>query len=136
MSPRSPTRRFRRWAALAWLGAALNALSPVVAYAHSASLPGGLFHDHFASEVADAQHAHHHHHPDGGTAPPEHSKHPSAPHCPYCPGFAAGMALAQFALVVIPEVHPAVAHCSAHRGDPALRGFVRNAQPRAPPALS
>ena len=127
--------RFRRWFSAAWLGALLNALSPVLAYAHSVALPGGLFHEHSAGEASSAEHAHHQHHHDG-SGPSEKSKHPDAPQCPYCPGFAAGAALAQFVFPIAAETHPAVPALLGGSDAPGRRSLLRIAQPRAPPLIS
>jgi Protein of unknown function (DUF2946) len=127
-------KRLRRWLAAAWLGAALNALSPVLAYAHSVVLPGALFHEHSAGDFAGSEHAHHHH--PGGSVPGEKSKHSDAPHCPYCPGYAAGVALAQFAIAITVEAEHAAPRQVSLASDPDCRSFVRIALPRAPPPIS
>ena len=79
---------FRRNLYLAWLALTLNALAPVIAYAHIHIGAHGEVIEHCAADEpdepgdADAQDQH------------SHSSKGTVPHCQYCAGFAAGVSLA------------------------------------------
>ncbi|HTP48167.1 MAG TPA: DUF2946 domain-containing protein [Casimicrobiaceae bacterium] len=122
----------RRKLYLVWLALTLNALAPVLAYAHIHVGAHGEIIEHCAADEpgdanTDTQDEQSHHSPSGkGTVP----------HCPYCPGFAAGVSLAHsgFGLTGHGEVSappnrpPHAVSCG--------RSSVRIAQPRAPPSFS
>ncbi|HUH93316.1 MAG TPA: DUF2946 family protein [Casimicrobiaceae bacterium] len=117
----------RRNLYLVWLALTLNALAPVLAYAHIHIGANGEIVEHCAADEPSDADAQGHHSPSGkGTVP----------HCPYCAGFAAGVSLAYggfgpspLAEVVAPSVPPP-------QSISAGRSSVRIAQQRAPPSLS
>ncbi|HXZ48845.1 MAG TPA: DUF2946 family protein [Usitatibacter sp.] len=127
-------RRFRRWFALAWLGAALTALSPVLAYAHGALVPGGLLHEHCAGDSMLSPD------PDGDPGhplpPADDPAHPDSPHCPYCPGFAAVTSAPAFAFDFTRDEPSRAPRCEAASPDPSCRPGLRLAESRAPPSLA
>jgi hypothetical protein len=117
----------RRNVYLAWLALTLNALAPVLAYAHIHLGAHGEIIEHCAAdEPGDTDEHDHHLHVGKGTVA----------HCLYCPGFAAGVSLARVDWgpilrgdVSAPPVRPAHAM-------PFGRSSVRIAQQRAPPSIS
>ncbi len=122
----------RRKLYLVWLALTLNALAPILAYAHIHVGAHGEIIEHCAADEpgdanTDTQDEHSHHSPsDKGTVP----------HCPYCAGFAAGLSLAYGGLgPTLPDVVSAL----PDRPPPAVasgRSSVRIAQQRAPPTFS
>lgn len=124
--------RLRRGLWLCWLALALNALAPIVAYAHIQHEIGGSDAGCPADPAPDAR-IHDHHGGDGDDRAGPASKRVRTPHCPYCPGFSAGAPLAAGAPDAVAPVRALVEFIPAHLRAPAARASVRIAQPRAPP---
>jgi Protein of unknown function (DUF2946) len=122
----------RRKLYLVWLALTLNALAPVLAYAHIHVGAHGEIIEHCVADEpgdadTDAQDEHSHHSPSGkGTVP----------HCPYCAGFAAGVALAYSGLGPTFHGDASALPVPSLYAEPSGRSSVRIAQQRAPPASS
>lgn len=112
---------------LAWFALTLNALAPVIAYAHIHVGANGEIIEHCAADEPGDTDAHHHDSQSGkGTVP----------HCPYCAGFAAGVSLAYDGLGPSFQGEVPALPIRALHALPSGRSSVRIAQPRAPPPLS